>query len=351
MTSAQPTQTSAVSPDADAAPPAATPRFGFDNFSIRALGWDADRLVDYSAEQQVSALLLSDLDVYESHDEVYLRDLRQKADSHGIALYAGTGGICPTAHGFSDKWGTAEEHLELALRIAQAVGSPVVRCYQGFSEDRRSPGGIRARMGDTLQVLGNVTSFAVDVDVRIAIENHAGDMRASELRDLIEAAGPEFVGATTDSGNAPWALEDPHENLEILGPYTVCSGLRDSMIWQDADGAQVAWTALGEGIVDMTAYLERFVELCPDAPVIVETISGVSRGLPYLRSEFWPPYDSVSAPSFARFLALERKGVPVPAVLPAGVRPAGDRQQAEQLHQLAELERSLTWCREHLNRT
>ena len=341
MTVAQPTTSTAVPLGADAAVPATRPRFGFDNFSIRGLGWNADRLVDYAAEQQVTALLLSDLDVYESHDEVYLRDLRQKADALGIALYAGTGGICPTAHRFSDRWGTAEEHLALALRVARAVGSPVVRCYQGFSEDRRSPGGIRARMQDTLKVLGEVRSFAVDTGVRIAIENHAGDLRADELRELIEAAGPEFVGATVDSGNAPLALEDPLENLEVLAPYVVCSGLRDSMIWLDSEGAQLTWTAMGEGVVDMTAYARRFTELCPDAPFVLEIISGFTRGLPYLRPDFWPPYDTVSARSFARFLALARKGRAVVPVVPSDDRPRA-------AHQLAELERSLTWCRDHL---
>ncbi len=327
--------------------PAAKPRLGFDNFSIRALGWKADRLIDHAAEQKVTALLFSDLDVYESHDEAYLRDLKQKAESHGIALYAGTGGICPTAHRFSDKWGSAEEHLQLTLRVAKAVGSPVARCYQGFSEDRKSPGGIRARMADTLAVLKSVRQFALDTGVKIAIENHAGDMRADELRDLIEEAGPDFVGATIDSGNATWALEDPLENLEILGPHTVCSGLRDSMIWQDDQGAQVAWTALGEGIVDMKAYAKRFTELCPSAPFILEIISGFSRGFPYLQPDFWPPYETVPAPSFARFLALARKGESIPPF-----KPDGDKQQAEQAeqaYQLAELERSLTWCRENLN--
>jgi 3-oxoisoapionate decarboxylase len=330
---------------AETATAAAKPRLGFDNFSIRALGWKADRLLDYASEQKVSAILFSDLDVYESHDESYLNDLRQKANALGVALYAGTGGICPTAHRFSDKWGTAEEHLKLTLRVAQALGSPVARCYQGFSEDRKSPGGIRARMKDTLAVLKAVRPFALETGVKIAIENHAGDLRADELRDLIEEAGPDFVGATIDSGNATWTLEDPMENLEILGPHTVCSGLRDSMIWQDAEGVQVAWTAMGDGIVDMKAYAQRFTELCPTAPFILEIISGFSRGFPYLQPDFWPPYDTVGAPSFARFLALARKGSPIPPFQ----RPEQGAQEAEQAYQLGQLETSLAWCRAHLD--
>ena len=232
-------------------------KLGFDNFSIRALGWKAPALIDYAAEQKADCLLMSDLDVYEKHDDAYLKDLASRAKDKGIALYAGTGGICPSAKNFSTKWGTAEEHLKLTIRIAKALGSPAARCYQGFAEDRKSPGGIHARQKDTIAVFKNVRSFAMDNGVKIAIENHAGGEQAWELQNLIEEAGKDYVGCTIDSGNATWTLEDPMQNLEILGPYTVCSGIRDSMIWEDKDGAQVAWTAVGEGMIDMAAYARR----------------------------------------------------------------------------------------------
>ena len=50
----------------------------------------------------------------------------------------------------------------------------------------------------------------MDAGVRMAIENHAGDMQARELEGLIEAAGPEYVGVCLDSGNPVWTIEDPH---------------------------------------------------------------------------------------------------------------------------------------------
>lgn len=316
-------------------------RLGFDNFSIRALEWKAPQLIDYAAELKCDALLLSDLDVYEKMDDAYLGDIGKLARDKGIALYAGTGGICPTARNFNTKWGTAEEHLKTTLRVAKAVGSPVARCYQGFSEDRRSPGGIYARIKDTVAVCKVVKSYAQDAGVKIAIENHAGDMQAYELQTLIEDAGKDYVGATIDSGNATWTLEDPMQNLEILGPYTVCSGIRDSMIWEDGDGCQVAWTAVGEGCVDMKAYAKRFAELCPGAPFIMEIISGFSRGYGYLKTDFWPGYEEIRPAEFARFLALAKKGKAIPPF-----RATGDKKKAEQEYQKAELERSLRYCRE-----
>ncbi len=327
--------------------PAAPPRLalGFDNFSIRAHGWKAGQILDYAATQKVDCLLLSDLDVYDNHEPGYLKDLGKKSRDLGITLYAGTGGICPSAHRFSNKWGNADEHLALAIRVAQAVGSPVLRCYQGFGEDRKSPGGIPARQQDTVKVCQTAKSRAIDAGVKIAIENHAGDMQAWELQELVEACGKDFVGVTIDSGNATWTLEDPLLNLEILAPYVLCSGMRDSMIWEDADGVQVQWTAMGEGSMDLKTYAQRFAELCPQAPFILEIISGFARPYSWRKPDFWPPYQRVRAGEFARFLNLAKAGKPIPSWQPA---PGEDRKTAEPAYQQAELERSLAYCRHTL---
>jgi 3-oxoisoapionate decarboxylase len=321
------------------------PRFGFDNFAIRALGWKAGQLLDYAAGQKVTAILFSDLDVYESHDDSYLAELSRKAQDLGIQIYVGTGGICPSAHRFSDKWGDAPTMLSLTLKIANRLGSPVARCYQGFSEDRRSPGGIAARNQDTLKVLASVRRLALDLGVKIAIENHAGDMQGWELARLIEQAGPEFVGATIDPGNATWTLEDPMDNLEALGPHILCSGIRNSVVWETGEGAQCAWTSPGEGLIDMKAYAQRFFELAPDAPFIVETISGFSRPFPYLLPGFWKGYEEIPAKNFAAFVALAKKGKPVPPF----EKPAENAKEAEHAYQKSDLEKSLRWCEANLN--
>ena len=43
------------------------------------MGWKAPQLLDYAAKLKVDTVLFSDLDVYESHDEKYLKDIRRKA--------------------------------------------------------------------------------------------------------------------------------------------------------------------------------------------------------------------------------------------------------------------------------
>ena len=320
-------------------------KLGFDNFSIRALGWKASRLLEYANQQKVDTILFSDLDVFESHDTGYLKEIKQQADKFGIAIHAGTGGICPTSPKFIDKYGSAEDHLKHLLTVAKALGSPVARCYLGSMQDRKGPGGIQKHIESTIQVCKNVRKHALDAGVKIAIENHAGDMHSRELVDLIERAGPEYVGATLDSGNATWTLEDPLDTLENLAPFAVSSGIRDSMIWEIDNGASVQWTAMGEGCVDMKAFAKKWAELCPQVPVQLEIISGFSKPFPYLEKNFWKSYESIRADGFAGFVGLAKAGTPMESFkVPKGV----DRKKAQQDYQVAELERSLKYSKETL---
>ncbi len=320
-------------------------KLGFDNFSLRAFGWKAAQLLDYAAEQKVDALLISDLDSYESLETPHLKEISAKAKALGIELQAGTLSLCPTSSHFSNKRGTAQEHAKLLVRVAHDLGSPVARCVLGFGDDRKTPGGIFARMKDMAAVLKDVKSYAQDHGVKFAVENHAGDMQAWELLHLIEDAGPDFVGATVDTGNATWTLEDPLGCVEKLAPHVLTSGIRDSMIWEDEKGAVVAWTAVGEGCVDFKPITKRWTELMPEKPVILEIISGFSKGFPYRQTEFWGPYGDVRAAEFSRFQALSKLGKEIPSFK----APDGqDKKEAEQAYQKAELERSIKYCKETL---
>ena len=55
-------------------------------------------------------------------------------------------------HAFRVKQTAEESLVPLAIRVARVLGSPVARVVLGNMEDRRSAGGIEARMEDTLKV-------------------------------------------------------------------------------------------------------------------------------------------------------------------------------------------------------
>jgi len=321
-------------------------KLGFDNYAIRASGWKAPQLLDYAASPKLDAILFSDPDVFERHDESFLSEIKARANHLGIDVQVGMLSICPSSVLFNSSRGTAEEQLKLTIRIARTLGSPIARCVLGKVEDRRSKGGIEARIVETVKVLKKVRSYALDSAVRIAVENHAGDMQSRELVTLIEAAGRDFVGATMDSGNATWALEDPLCNLGVLGPYALSTGIRDSALWETKDGAVLQWTAIGEGVVDWKCYFSRFAELCPKTPVILETISGRPIPIPFLRDDFWDAYPGIRTIGFAKFLRLAKGGKPR---RPFRAPRSKNAQRAEQKFQKAELERSILFCREELD--
>ena len=336
---------SALAQNNDAAPAKRNIKLGLDNFAVRALKWKALQLIDYAAQLKTDSLFITDFGPFEKFEDDYLRDIRRMAADKGLQIHLGSWSICPTSTRFKKDWGTAEEHLALGIRMAKALGSPVFRVILGSAEDRSTPGGIEARMADTVKVLKSQRSKAIDAGVKIAVENHAGDMHSTELVRLIEDAGKDYVGANIDSGNACWTLEDPLQNLEHLGPYVVTSSLRDSAVWEYEDGAKVQWTAMGDGYMDLKTYFRRFAELCPGVPVHIETISGFARPFPYLKADFWKPYATFPAVDFAKFIALAKRGKPFTTVK----NPEGkDRNETEQLGQKAEIERSIRYCQQVL---
>jgi sugar phosphate isomerase/epimerase len=317
-------------------------KLGFDHFSVRSFGWKAPQLIDYAGTLKVDSLLLSESNVFESDTDSYLRELKAKADGLGMVLYSGSGSICPTSGTFDKKAGTAAEQIAKAIRVAKGVGSPVIRCFLGRGDDRLMDGGIEGHIEQTVKVCKEVRSQVMDAGLKLAIENHAGDMQSWELATLIEAAGKDFVGANIDPGNAVWTMEDPLSNLETLAPYVICTSVRDSALWETADGVSVQWTAMGDGQIDFRAYTALLAERCPGVPLHIESISGLTRNFPVSTDAFWKPWPKARARGYAKWLAIARQGKPRPGFI---VPPGQDRREAEQAYQKSELERSLAYCR------
>ncbi len=166
-------------------------------------------------------------------------------------------------------------------------------------------------------------------------------MLARELRELIEAAGPDVVGACLDTGNPVFGGEDPVLSAEVLAPHVLTTQVRDARVWAVEDGAMVQWTPVGDGNVDLRRIVEVLADQAPRVPINLEIITaGAPKHLPYLdpTSTFWKLYPDMLARDFARFLELARRGCQGPLeeeMAPAGLRDLpegelGDRLRAQQ---------------------
>ena len=285
-------------------------KLGIDLFSLRAQKWTPFEALDYCAARKVKVVHFSEIRFIGNLEPDHLRKVRAHATKLGLEVEIGMRSICPTSKMFDPKEGTAEEQLGRMIDSADIVGSHIVRAVLGSGEDRSKPGPIEARIMDTAQVLKNVRSKALDKNIKIAIENHAGDMQARELKMLVEEAGKDFVGVCLDSGNPLWTIEDPHLTLDVLHPYVLTSHVRDSAVWLVPQGAAVTWVEMGRGNVDIEGYVKKYAELCPGRAVSLESIIFGPRVLPFHDAKFWEPFRKTPAWEFERFLAIADKGKP-----------------------------------------
>jgi sugar phosphate isomerase/epimerase len=332
-------------------PPAGI-RLGFDTYSIRAFRWKAIQLLDYAASLKLDAIQLSGPRDCESLAPAHLARVKDHATRLGIAIDGAIGCICPTSSSWNLKTGDPAEYIVKGLRTTRAVGATVMRCYMGNGADRLGSRPIEAHIETTVKILRSVRSQALDIGVKIAVENHSGDMQAGELKTLIEAAGKDFVGACLDSGNPIWAVEDPLFTLEILGPYVLTTHIRDSVVYEHPRGAAAQWVALGDGSIDFRRFIERYRELCPKAAMQLEIITGrPPRVLPYLEPDFWKAFPKANAAEFARFVALAKRGHPfmgTMVIAGRGQQPPEIRAALKQ-QQRIDLERSLEYAKRALN--
>jgi sugar phosphate isomerase/epimerase len=284
-------------------------KLGIDLFSLRSQKWTAFQYLDYCAARQVQIVHFSEIRFLGSLEPANLIAVRQHAGKLGLEIEIGMTSICPSSKMFNPSLGSAEQQLTNMITAAKTIGSPIVRAVLGSADDRKN-GAIEAHIDEVVRVLRNVRSKAMDQGIKIAIENHAGDMQARELKSLVEKAGPEFVGVCIDSGNPLWTIEDPHLTLEVLHPFVLTSHVRDSAVWNVPQGAAVTWVQMGRGNVDIDSYVRKYVELCPGKVLSMESILFGPRVLPYRDPAFWDAYRQTRAWEFERYLEVAERGKP-----------------------------------------
>lgn len=319
---------------------------GLDGHSMRGMKWKATQQIEFAAEQRLDAVLLNNLNYFESLEESHLLKLRVLADKHDLQIYVGAGGICENAARFSGKWGDAEEMLATGIRVASTLGSPVVNVKIGSIDDRFLEGGIQPRIDEAVRVLKATRQRAEDAGVKFGFENHAADLRSEELLAAIEEVGTDVCGVMLDPGNGLWAMEDPMLHLQTLSPHVVCNSLRDYMVWQTPEGATFQWTAVGDGLMDVSTYVKTLARSKPGMPVFVESISNSARPIPFLTDEHWKGYPNLKASDITDFLKLCRRGHEIETDQPtAGM----DKKEFDRKHQRNEFLKSIDYLRKHCN--
>jgi len=280
---------------------------GLNTYCLRALKWNDAQLLDYTASLKLDAVFLQDSLDPRAQDPSHWKEVREQAQRLNLHLETGGGGILPkTPADFDQSVATLRKNIERA----KAMGSPFVRGV--LASDRASfpPGPVEQHMETAVRLLKAVRSQAMDSNLKVIIEVHK-DLLAWELKQVIEAAGPDCAGVYMDTGNPVFVLEHPLTTLETLAPYICTLHLRDSVVYEHPRGVAVQWMPLGEGVVDFPALIQRARQLCPKVHVYIKPITGrPPEILPYLEQDFWKKFPEMHANDLARFMALARRGRP-----------------------------------------
>ena len=302
-------------------------KFGVDLFSIRNSNYTAFEYLDHCAQLGAEVVHFSELRFLGGLDAAHLTKVRQHAGQLGIALEIGMLSICETSKRFDPAQGTAVEQLSRVIEGARVAGSKLVRCVLGTMDDRRTATPLDQHIDNCVKTLRAVRSRAQDAGLMIAVENHAGDLQARELKMLIEAAGKDTVGACLDSGNPVWAIEDPHLTLEILAPYVLTSHVRDSYLWRTEEGLFVQWMRMGEGNIRISEWVKKYVQLCPGKALSMEIICFGPRIFKVQEPQFWEAYRQMPAWEYSRFISYADRAKPLePYVNPAKEQVAAAQQ-------------------------
>jgi sugar phosphate isomerase/epimerase len=343
----------AVTSVALTAPALAAPRrwkLGFNTYCLRFEKWNDRQLLDYAIKQKLDAIFLQDSLDHAVMDPQHWADV--KAWAHEAGLHLETGGIA-----FLPKTPEAFPQVQANMRKnidrAKGMGSPIVRTLMASDRYNMPPGPVDLHLETGLKMLRDLRSYAMDAGVKIAIENHK-DINAWQTRELIIAAGKDFVGSYLDTGNPVFVAEHPMTTVEELGPLAVCFHLRDSVVYEVPDGIAVQWVPLGEGTVDFKAIVARAAEVMPEVHIYCKPITARPPvTLPVYNDEFFTKwFPKHRSRDFERFVHLAKQGKPYDkAQVVEDVEGGGRTQYMEALkiQQLEHMERSLNYCRKTLD--
>jgi sugar phosphate isomerase/epimerase len=178
----------------------------------------------------------------------------------------------------------------------------------------------------------------------LGIENHK-DWRVDEQVALLEQYESEYVGVSLDTGNNLSVLDDPHETVEKLAPYTFNTHFKDMAIEETETGFHLSEVPLGEGMLDLRRMVRAIRAARPDARFSLEMITRDPLHVPCLTDKYWSTFSNVGGGVLARALTEIRANKPR-APLP---RITGLSDGQRYTLEIEHVNRSIEYARARLN--
>jgi 3-oxoisoapionate decarboxylase len=177
----------------------------------------------------------------------------------------------------------------------------------------------------------------------LGIENHK-DWRFDEQVALLKQYSSEYLGVSLDTGNNITVLDDLHESVEALAPYTFNVHFKDMAAEETEDGFLLSEVPLGEGMLDLERVVNTIRAARPEVHFSLEMITRDPLHVPCLTDRYWGSFSYVSGQALARTLTTIRANKPRGS-LP---RITGLTPEARYALELEHVNRSITYACEHL---
>jgi sugar phosphate isomerase/epimerase len=324
-------------------------KLGLNTYCLRFEKWNDRQLMDFCTKQKLDAMFLQDSLDPGVMDPKHWAEVKTWSQEAGLHLE--TGGI-PFLPKTPEAYPQVIANMRKNIDRAKGMGSPIVRTLMASDRYAMPPGPAEQHVETGVKVLRELRSYAMDAGVKIAIENHK-DLNAWQTRELILAAGKEFVGSYLDTGNPVFVAEDPMTTVEELGPLAVCLHLRDSVVYEVPEGIAVQWVPLGEGTVDFKALVAKAAEVLPEVYIYCKPITARPPVvIPVYTDEFWTKWFPRSrSRDLERFIRLAKHGKPYDKGQVVEDVEGGRNvfMDALKIQQIEHMERSLNYCRKSLD--
>ena len=165
----------------------------------------------------------------------------------------------------------AELDLARWIDAAGRLGHPFMRITAG-SPASRGDEPAEVLVERLVGPMRRAADRAAAVGVKLALENH-GDLRASDILDLLARVDRPNVGVCLDNVNLVRVGDDMLEGTRALAPHTLLVQLKDHPPGDPTVWGGPTCTVLGEGIAPLAEILGILDRAGFDGPVCVELAS------------------------------------------------------------------------------
>jgi sugar phosphate isomerase/epimerase len=166
----------------------------------------------------------------------------------------------------------AEQELARWIEAASRLGHDLLR-ITGGSPASRGDEPAEVLVERLVGPVRRAADHAASRGVRLAIENH-GDLRATDILALMDAVDrPATLGVCLDNVNLIRVGDDMAEGVRALAPHTLLVQLKDHQAGDPTVWGGPVCTTLGEGIADLDGTLAILRQAGFDGPVCVELAS------------------------------------------------------------------------------